>query len=114
MPKLLHIACSPRQDSSSAAAARAFLDDHVDAALAGTELPGDASIVKLLYTETYNAISRYGCELVTELGPPPAAMQTQAGRLEDAWLWSRAMTISGGSSEVMRNIIAKRRLQLPQ
>jgi alkylation response protein AidB-like acyl-CoA dehydrogenase len=30
------------------------------------------------------------------------------------WLWSRSLTISGGSSEVMRNIIAKRRLRLPQ
>jgi hypothetical protein len=28
-------------------------------------------------------------------------------------LWSRAYTVSGGSNEMMRNILAKRRLLLP-
>ena len=31
-------------------------------------------------------------------------------RLRECWLWSRAYTVSGGSSEMMRNILAKRRL----
>lgn len=44
----------------------------------------------------------------------PENVEAEAQRLVDAWLWSRALTISGGSSEIMRNIIAKRRLQLPQ
>jgi alkylation response protein AidB-like acyl-CoA dehydrogenase len=35
-------------------------------------------------------------------------------RLQDAWLWSRAYTISGGSSEILRNVLAKRALRLPQ
>ena len=34
-------------------------------------------------------------------------------RLRECWLWSRAYTVSGGSSEMMRNILAKRRLMLP-
>jgi hypothetical protein len=34
-------------------------------------------------------------------------------RLKECWLWSRAYTVSGGSNEMMRNILAKRRLLLP-
>ena len=100
--------------ASDAYAARSFVADHVEQALGGTDMPGDAAVAKLLYTETYNRIARYGTELVAEHGPVPGAVRAQSSRLMDAWLWSRALTISGGSSEVMRNIIAKRRLGLPQ
>jgi alkylation response protein AidB-like acyl-CoA dehydrogenase len=99
---------------SEASAARAFVADHVDRALRNEDAPADASIAKALYSETYNAIARYGAELVTEYSPVPENVETEAQRLVDAWLWSRALTISGGSSEIMRNIIAKRRLRLPQ
>jgi alkylation response protein AidB-like acyl-CoA dehydrogenase len=99
---------------SEASAARAFVSDHVGRALRDIDTPADASIAKVLYSETYNEIARYGAELVTEYSPVPDAVAVQAQRLVDAWLWSRALTISGGSSEIMRNIIAKRRLRLPQ
>jgi alkylation response protein AidB-like acyl-CoA dehydrogenase len=100
--------------SSDAWAARAFVDDHVERTLQGHGAAADASIAKLLYTETYNAIARYGSMLVDDHSPVPQDVGPQAQRLIDAWLWSRALTISGGSSEIMRNIIAKRRLGLPQ
>ena len=99
---------------SDAAAARAFVDDHVERTLRDADVPADASIAKVLYSETYNAIARYGADLIAEHAPVPNVVQLEAQRLIDAWLWSRALTISGGSSEVMRNIIAKRRLRLPQ
>jgi alkylation response protein AidB-like acyl-CoA dehydrogenase len=99
---------------SDAAAARAFVDDHVERTLRDADVPADASIAKVLYSETYNAIARYGAGLIAEHAPVPNVVQLEAQRLIDAWLWSRALTISGGSSEVMRNIIAKRRLRLPQ
>ena len=99
---------------SDAQAARAYVAHQIDEALAGTDQPADASIAKLLYSETYNRIARYGADFVVEHGPVPESVTAQANRLLDAWLWSRALTISGGSSEVMRNIIAKRRLHLPQ
>lgn len=99
--------------ASDAFAARSFVSDHVDQALAGADLPADASIAKLLYTETYHRIARYGATLSAEYGPVPETAEKASRRLLDAWLWSRALTISGGSSEVMRNIIAKRRLGLP-
>jgi alkylation response protein AidB-like acyl-CoA dehydrogenase len=93
--------------------ARAFVTGHVERVLAGREGLAEGPIAKLLYTESYNEIARYGTQLVTTYGPAAEAGAEAAGRLRDAWLWSRVLTISGGSSEVMRNIIAKRRLGLP-
>jgi alkylation response protein AidB-like acyl-CoA dehydrogenase len=98
---------------AESAAAGAFVTGHVARVLAGREGAADASVAKVVYTEAYNRIARYGTELAAHHGPVPAAANAAAGRLRDAWLWSRALTISGGSSEVMRNIISKRRLRLP-
>jgi alkylation response protein AidB-like acyl-CoA dehydrogenase len=95
------------------AAARCFLAGHVERALAGGEQPAEGPIAKILFSETYNRIARFGVELVTWHLPTPKAAAESAQRLQDAWLWSRALTISGGSSEIMRNIIARRRLRLP-
>jgi alkylation response protein AidB-like acyl-CoA dehydrogenase len=99
---------------AEAAAARAFVDDLVTRWLHGEEAPADASIAKILYSETYNSIAMYGSEFVMEHLPVPQESAPYAQRLIDAWLWSRALTISGGSSEIMRNVIAKRRLGLSQ
>lgn len=95
-----------------ATVARQVVDDHIDHALAGTDLPGGAAIAKIGFAESYNRISAYGVQLAARGVLAPAGCAALA-RLQDAWLWSRAYTISGGSSEMMRNILAKRRLGLP-
>lgn len=92
--------------------ARQVVDDHIDHALVGTDLPGGAAIAKIGFAETYNQISAYGVQLAARGVLAPAGFEALA-RLQDAWLWSRAYTLSGGSSEMMRNILAKRRLRLP-
>lgn len=95
--------------------AKAFIDDHVERMTAGADEIGDGSIAKLSFAETYHRVSAYGTELgaavCTEGADPAAALAKQ--RLRECWLWSRAYTVSGGSSEMMRNILAKRRLRLP-
>lgn len=95
--------------------AKALIDDHVERLMAGADQQGDGSIAKLSFAETYHRVSAYG----TELGATVCTVSTAAHvgqakqRLRECWLWSRAYTVSGGSSEMMRNILAKRRLMLP-
>lgn len=95
--------------------AKAFIDDHVERMTDGAEKVGDGSIAKLSFAETYHRVSAYGTELgatvCTEAADPSVVEAKQ--RLRESWLWSRAYTVSGGSSEMMRNILAKRRLMLP-
>lgn len=96
--------------------AKAFIDDHVERLTSGEEQPGDGSIAKLSFAETYHRVAAYGAQLAasaTEVGEADDAVRQAKQRLRECWLWSRAYTISGGSSEMMRNILAKRRLHLP-
>lgn len=95
--------------------AKSFIDDHVERLVAGAEQPGDGSIAKLSFAETYHRVSAYGAHFaatVCTVAADPDVEQAKQ-RLRECWLWSRAYTISGGSSEMMRNILAKRRLLLP-
>jgi alkylation response protein AidB-like acyl-CoA dehydrogenase len=92
--------------------ARLVVEDHIDRTLDGVDRPGSAAVAKVGFAEAYVAISRYGCELAAG-GVLSSDGEAALHRLQDAWLWSRAYTISGGSSEMMRNILAKRRLGLP-
>lgn len=95
--------------------AKAFIDDHVERMTAGADQIGDGSIAKLSFAETYHRVSAYGSELgamVCTVAADPSTQQAKQ-RLRECWMWSRAYTVSGGSSEMMRNILAKRRLALP-
>jgi alkylation response protein AidB-like acyl-CoA dehydrogenase len=100
---------------AQAEAASAFVTGHVLSAMEGDEQEGDAAIAKILHSETYQRISAYAVHLIDAGGLRAGDTEAlaAAGRLRDAWLWSRGITISGGSSEVMRNILSKRRLGLP-
>ncbi|WP_029111625.1 acyl-CoA dehydrogenase family protein [Mycobacterium sp. URHD0025] len=95
--------------------AKAFIDDHVERMIAGADEIGDGSIAKLSFAETYHRVSAYGTELGATVCTVAADVDVQQAkqRLRECWLWSRAYTVSGGSSEMMRNILAKRRLNLP-
>lgn len=67
------------------------------------------------FAETYHRVAAYGAQLAASaitIGADEDVGRAKE-RLRDCWLWSRAYTISGGSSEMMRNILAKRRLHLP-
>lgn len=97
---------------AEAAAAHALVTGHLTRAMAGQELEGDAALAKIAYAECYHRIAAYGVDLSTT-GYVDAGGEAALCRLRDSWLWSRAYTISGGSSEMMRNILAKRRLRLP-
>ena len=73
------------------------------------------SAVKLRYSELYQEIGELGMEI---LGRDALMLEDASGRpvremLHD-YLWSLQFTISGGTSQVQRNIIAERILGLPK
>jgi alkylation response protein AidB-like acyl-CoA dehydrogenase len=85
--------------------------------LADGKIPGpEASIEKLYWSELDKRFRETALDL---LGPGGQLLRSSArAQAEVDWarefLWSRAETIFSGSSEVQRNILAKRALGLPQ
>lgn len=85
----------------------------VDRVARGTDMPADALIAKLAYTELNVAICRYAVDLAAtgQLRPEGADVYV---RWQQAFLWSRALTISGGSSEIVRNVLATQLFGFPR
>ena len=76
--------------------------------LARGEEPGpESSWVKLAWTDMTQHLSESALDVVG-----PAAPLT--GRWQRQWLWSKAASIAGGTSEVQRTILAERLLGLPR
>jgi alkylation response protein AidB-like acyl-CoA dehydrogenase len=82
----------------------------------GTERLHDAAMVKLMYSELNLDIATFAVELAGEDGVLVEGdpQVVDEGRWQDEWLYARAFTIAGGSSEIMRNLIAERGLGLPR
>jgi alkylation response protein AidB-like acyl-CoA dehydrogenase len=88
------------------------------------ERPGpESSITKLSYTEFEKRYYDTALEILGPWGQMMTAREEfeeidtssgEAGTWATAFLWARAGTIYSGSSEIQRNIIAKRVLNLPQ
>ncbi|MFC9978509.1 acyl-CoA dehydrogenase family protein [Gordonia sp. NPDC127522] len=82
----------------------------------GRSRVADAPMTKLMFSELGVAIASFALELSGEagvfVGGDPEAVDN--GRWQDEFLYARAYTIAGGSSEIMRNIIAERGLGLPR
>jgi alkylation response protein AidB-like acyl-CoA dehydrogenase len=90
--------------------------DGVLRAAAGASTVYDAPVVKVLFSETNLEIATYALELFGPAGvitaPDPEAVA--GGHFQEAFLWARGFTISAGSNEIMRNVIAERGLGLPK
>ncbi len=70
--------------------------------------PGpESSITKLVWTDTTQHLSETALAI---LGPDAV----RAGKWSRQWLWSKAASIAGGTSEVQRTIIGDRLLGLPR
>ncbi len=82
----------------------------------GTERIHDAAMSKLMFSELNLAIAAFAVELGGEDGVlvEGDANVLDNGRWQDEWLYARAYTIAGGSSEIMRSVIAERGLRLPR
>jgi alkylation response protein AidB-like acyl-CoA dehydrogenase len=85
--------------------------------LADGEQPGpESSWVKLAWTDMTQHLSEVGLDLTGAASPlwPGADALPDDGRWQRQWLWSKAASIAGGTSEIQRNIIAERILGLPR
>jgi alkylation response protein AidB-like acyl-CoA dehydrogenase len=85
--------------------------------LARGEEPGpESSWVKLAWTDMTQHLSEVGLELTGEASPlwRGARALPDDGRWQRQWLWSKAASIAGGTSEIQRTIIAERILGLPR
>ena len=80
-----------------------------------TGLPSPlGSAVKLGYSELGQDISRLGMELLGRRAIGAADHDTDEARLVRDYLWSFQYTIAAGTSQIQRNLIAERILDLPR
>jgi alkylation response protein AidB-like acyl-CoA dehydrogenase len=82
---------------------------HVMRALIGGPPGPEGNITKLLSAEHAQRVARLALELTGSAGAAGAEP-----RLARAYLFSRCLTIAGGTSEIVRNVIAERILGLPR
>ncbi len=85
--------------------------------LARGEEPGpESSVVKLAWTDMTQSLSDAALALVGDAAPlwGPAGDNPDGGAWQRQWLWSKAASIAGGTSEIQRTIIGERILGLPR
>jgi len=85
----------------------------VERLASGTDQPVDGLIAKLAYTELNVALCRYAINLAAA-GRLRTGGRDVYARWRQAFLWSRALTISGGSSEIVRNVLATQLFEFPK
>lgn len=92
----------------------AIVRDTVERILHDEEHPSDGPVAKLAYTELNVTLTERALAMIGSAGSVPAAAQDLVERWYQNFLWSRALTISGGSSEIMRGLIGRQLLGLPR
>jgi alkylation response protein AidB-like acyl-CoA dehydrogenase len=88
--------------------------DTVDRILVDREHPSDGPVAKLAYTETNVALCECALQLLSAADTIDDAGREVADRWYHNFLWSRALTISGGASEIMRGLIGRQLYGLPR
>jgi alkylation response protein AidB-like acyl-CoA dehydrogenase len=82
----------------------------------GIEPGPESSVTKLAWTDMTQHLSERALDVVGEAAPlwAGAAHEPAGGKWQRQWLWSKAASIAGGTSEVQRTIIGERMLGLPR
>jgi alkylation response protein AidB-like acyl-CoA dehydrogenase len=82
----------------------------------GIEPGPESSWVKLAWTDMTQHLSESALELLGDAAPLWAGATDNPGdgKWQRQWLWSKAASIAGGTSEVQRTIIGERILGLPR
>jgi alkylation response protein AidB-like acyl-CoA dehydrogenase len=95
-------------------AVKLIVRDTVERILVDEEHPSDGPIAKLTYTEMNVELCELALEIIASSASIDDAGVEAADRWNHAFLWSRALTISGGASEIMRGLIGRQFLGLPR
>ena len=82
----------------------------------GLEPGPESSVTKLAWTDMTQALSARALDIVGAASPLwwSASANPGGGFWQRQWLWSKAASIAGGTSEVQRTIIGERMLGLPR
>lgn len=91
-----------------------IVHDTVDRIITGDEHPSDGPVTKLAYTELNVALTELALELIASSVSVDDDTTDVAARWHHNFLWGRALTISGGASEIMRGLIGRQLLGLPR
>jgi alkylation response protein AidB-like acyl-CoA dehydrogenase len=83
---------------------------------AGHEPGPESSVVKLTWTDMSQSMAEAALLVVGEASPlwGDATDNPMGGKWQRQWLWSKAATIAGGTSEIQKTIIGDRILGLPR
>jgi alkylation response protein AidB-like acyl-CoA dehydrogenase len=95
-------------------AAKLVVKDVVDRIVRNEEHPSDGPFAKLAYSELYVALCEAALELLASAASVDEPGREPTERWYAAFLWSRALTISGGASEILRGLIGRQLLALPR
>ena len=81
----------------------------------GRDLGFEASMTKIMWSETFRRVSdAYEAVVGTGFQVPDPRPGLALQELTSLAMWSRSCTIWGGSQQVQRNIVAERVLGLPR
>jgi alkylation response protein AidB-like acyl-CoA dehydrogenase len=101
--------------SINVTALSALFSHAVELANRKQNLGPESSVIKIVGTELLQALNELLVEAAGGLAPTEAPILTNYGTVDVAgsFLTSRRVTIYGGSSEIQRNVLARRVLNLP-
>lgn len=94
--------------------AKLIVRDTVDRVFLDAEHPSDGPVAKLAYTELNVALCEFAMRLLASAVSIDEAGRDAAERSRSSFLWSRALTISGGASEILRGLVGRQLLGLPR